>query len=249
MSNEIIKLVGNRKSVRNFSGGKVSEKDLELIMKTVLRMPNSRNLQQLSFVVVQDKEKIQKLAEYCGKQKQVATADAFVIILGDYSKFIGSLKSKGEEVNENIFSTSVIANMFGDAGIAASTIDLVGNSLGYGSTIIGGVFSVAPLEICKLLKLPKHTFPLLGVTLGVPEEKVKNAPLKPRTNFDNVVFFEEYDESKAVEGVVEYDEELNKYWESIGVQLPSHLDVIKSYLSGINNEFLTEFMKEQGFKK
>ncbi|WP_156300274.1 nitroreductase family protein [Streptobacillus canis] len=249
MSNEIIKTINSRKSVRNFTGEKVKKEDLELILKTVLRMPNSRNLQQLSFVVVQDKEKIEKLAEYCGRQKQVATADTFIVIVGDYSKFIGALKAKGEEVNEDIFSTSIIANMFGDAGIAAATIDLLGHSLGYGSTIIGGVFSVSPIETAKLLNLPKHTFPLLGVTLGVPEEFVKASPLKPRTHFDNVIFFEEYAKEKAIEGVVEYNEELNKYWESINVNLPSHIEVIKSYLDGINEEILTGFMNEQGFKK
>ncbi len=247
--NEVIKLIENRKSVRNFTGEKVDKRDLELILRTLLRMPNSRNLQKLSFVVLQDKEKIEKLSEYCGKQKQVATADAVVIIVGDYSKLIGSLKIKEEEVEENIFSTSIISDMFGDAGIAAATIDLLGNSLGYGSTIIGGVFSVEPLEIVKLLNLPRHTFPIYGVTLGVPEEFVKNSPLKPRTKFENVVFFEEYDKEKAIEGVIDYNEELNKYWESINVNLPSHLDVVRSYLKGVNTEFLTGFMNEQGFKK
>lgn len=100
-------------------------------MRTALRMPNTRGMQLISFIVVDDKEKIEKLSKYCGNQKQVESADVFVIVVGDFYKFI---KTTNNETKLN--STMGIVDMAIDAGIAVSTIDMLTSSFGYGSTII-----------------------------------------------------------------------------------------------------------------
>lgn len=245
--NDLINIVRNRKSVRNFTGEEVKKEDLKLILETMLRIPGTRNLQFLSYVVVDDKEKIEKLAINAGNQKQVASADKVIVIIGDMNKLLKASEKAGNKIENKIFSTSLVADMFGDAGIAAATIDLLSNSLGYGSTIIGGISVVDPLETAKLLNLPENSFPLLGVTIGVPEGFVRKAPLKPRIDFENVVFFNEYDEEKAIDGVIKYNEELNLWWNSINLKMPSHLEVVKSYLETINSERLKELILSKGF--
>lgn len=66
--NKVIEQLQNRRSVRNFTGEKVKDEDLELILRTAQRAPSSVNGQQISLIVTRDKEKLKKIAEICGGQ-------------------------------------------------------------------------------------------------------------------------------------------------------------------------------------
>lgn len=60
MNNKTIEQLQNRKSIREFTGEHVNQKDLELILKTAQRAPTSINAQQISLVYTRDKKKIKK---------------------------------------------------------------------------------------------------------------------------------------------------------------------------------------------
>ena len=62
--NKIIEQLQNRRSVRNFTGEKVKDEDLELILRTAQRAPSSVNGQQISLIVTRDKEKLKKSLKY-----------------------------------------------------------------------------------------------------------------------------------------------------------------------------------------
>ena len=49
--NKVIEQLQNRRSVRNFTGEKVKDEDLELILRTAQRAPSSVNGQQISLIV------------------------------------------------------------------------------------------------------------------------------------------------------------------------------------------------------
>ena len=55
--NELIKQLQNRRSVREFTGEKIKEEDLQTMLATAQRAANSVNGQQTSLIVVRDKEK------------------------------------------------------------------------------------------------------------------------------------------------------------------------------------------------
>ena len=59
--NKVIEQLQNRRSVRNFTGEKVKDEDLELILRTAQRVPSSVNGQQISLIVTRDKEKLKKI--------------------------------------------------------------------------------------------------------------------------------------------------------------------------------------------
>lgn len=84
--NKVIEQLQNRRSVRNFTGEKVKDEDLELILRTAQRAPSSVNGQQISLIVTRDKEKLKKIAEICGGQGHIANSDVFITILIDYHR-------------------------------------------------------------------------------------------------------------------------------------------------------------------
>ena len=48
--NEVIKQLQERRSVREFTGEKVKDEDLKLILKTAQRCPNSTHSQKISLI-------------------------------------------------------------------------------------------------------------------------------------------------------------------------------------------------------
>ena len=131
--NDVIKQLQNRKSIRKFTGEKVKEEDLKMILETAQRAANSSNCQQISLVVVRDKEKLKKIAELCDGQKHIEEADVFIYVLMDYYRGIYATKSVGKK---NISATSANGILVGtvDAGIMVNMIQTAAESLGYGST-------------------------------------------------------------------------------------------------------------------
>ena len=62
--NETIKQLQDRRSVREFTGENIKEKDLQAILYTAQRAANSVNGQQTSLIVIRDKQKLEKLLNY-----------------------------------------------------------------------------------------------------------------------------------------------------------------------------------------
>ena len=65
--NELINLIKNRRTCRNFSEKEVSESDVKQILECALSAPSGMNYQTWSFVAIMNREKIQKLAKAVGK--------------------------------------------------------------------------------------------------------------------------------------------------------------------------------------
>ena len=200
--NDVIKQLSNRKSIRQFTGESVSNEDLELIIKTAQRCPTSINGQQISLVYTRDKEKIKQIAELCGGQQQVATADVFIAICVDFNRTIFAVEQTGEKHQIDKSAEGILVGAV-DAGIMLNAIQIAAESLGFGTTAIGAVRN-EPAAMIELLGLPAKTFPIVVTTIGVPTKEAKEAPLKPRIPIDSFAFEDKYDDKKVKDGVLLY---------------------------------------------
>ena len=75
MENHVLNQLQNRKSIRHFTGERISEEDLSIIFQTAQRAPTSINGQQISLVYTRDKAKLTRIAKLCNEQAHIATAD------------------------------------------------------------------------------------------------------------------------------------------------------------------------------
>lgn len=219
--NQVIQQLSSRKSIRQFTGECVKAEDLELIIKTAQRCPTSINGQQISLVYTRDKKKIKEIAELCGGQEQVATAEVFIAIVVDFNRTIFAVEQAGEK---HVIDQSAEGVLVGavDAGIMLNAIQISAESLGYGTTAIGAIRN-EPEAMIKLLGLPPKTFPIVGTTIGVPTKEAAEAPLKPRMPIESFAFEDKYKDEKVKEGVLEYEKEMKEYREE------NHMDYLKSY--------------------
>ena len=246
--NDVIKQLQNRKSIRKFTGEKVKEEDLKIILETAQRAANSSNCQQISLVVVRDKEKLKKIAELCDGQKHIEEADVFIYVLMDYYRGIYAAKSVGKK---NISATSANGILVGtvDAGIMVNMIQTAAESLGYGTTVVGAVRSSASLqEISEFLNLPDYVFPIVGTTIGVPAEVKLTGP-KPRVPLDTFAFINRYNTEKVEEGVEIHNVELKEWSDKNSTSyFYSYKDSVVYTNETLKYDKVNKVLEEKGFR-
>ena len=116
----------------------------------------------------------------------------------------GKTKEDFEKYMSNI-DTLIIGSH--DVGICLQNATVAAESMGLGTCHIGAIRN-KPLEIVKLLNLPKYVIPLVGLTVGYPDD---DPGLKPRLPPKAVCFGEKYNTENAKAGLDEYDETFKKY--------------------------------------
>lgn len=244
--NPIIKQLSERKSIRQFTGEFVKDEDLELIIKTAQRCPTSINGQQISLIYTRDKEKIKQIAQLCGGQEQIATADVFITICVDFNRTIFAVEQTGEKHQIDKSAEGVLVGAV-DAGIMLNAIQITAESLGYGTTAIGAVRN-EPAKMIELLNLPLKTFPIVGTTIGVPTLEAKNAPLKPRIPLESFAFEDNYDNKKVKDGVLVYEKQMKKFREDNNMNyLQSYCEQTANYYKNIYFRKIEENYTKQGF--
>ncbi len=84
---ELLELMRNRRSVRQFTGETVPQEKVEKVLQAALMSASGRALRPWEFVVVQDKETILKLSE-CrpGVGKTIAASTVAVVVAADPEK-------------------------------------------------------------------------------------------------------------------------------------------------------------------
>ena len=99
---------------------------------------------------------------------------------------------------------------FTDACIMAQNIVNAAESMDLGSVYLGSILNDSE-KICKLLKLPELTFPVLGLGIGYPNQKPQ---IKPQMDMKYRVFENEYKiYDNYLEELKDYDQEMHTYYD------------------------------------
>ncbi|WP_041963234.1 nitroreductase family protein [Sulfurospirillum cavolei] len=246
MENAMLSLLQNRKSIRHFTGEAVSEEDLEIIFKTAQRAPTSINGQQISLVYTRNKEKLKTIAELCGGQTHIAEADVFVGVVIDFNRTSAIVESVGRKHVIEQSAEGIVVGAI-DAGIMLEHLQSAAGALGYGTTCIGAVRKNSP-AFTKLFNLPQKTFLALGCTIGVPSERAKSAPLKPRVALDTFAMEDVYDSDKVKKGALAYEQTLKAFRDKTGSgSMPTYAEITTSYYADVYYRSTAKDLEAQGF--
>ncbi len=158
---EVIKM---RRSIRKYKGTPVPRESLMKILEAARIAPSAAHRQPWHFVVVEDKETIEKLA---GRSKWAAEAPAMIVGLAD-----------------PVASPNWYLN---DMGIAFEHIVLTATSLGLGTCWMGQ--TKRDSEVKELLGIPDELNVIALTPLGEPDE-VKEP--KDRKSLDEIVSWGKY---------------------------------------------------------
>lgn len=247
MTEHVIKQMLQRKSVRSFTGERVSDKDLETILQAAQRAPTSINGQQISLIYTRDKAKLAEIAQICGGQAHIAEADVFVAIVIDFNRTALAIQQLGakqmiEQSAEGIMVGAV------DAGIMLSFLQMAAESLGYGTTAIGAVRK-HPEKMTALFELPPKTLIAVGTTIGVPSPQAKAEPCKPRVPYESFAMQEIYQPEKVKQGVIAYETCFKDFLSHHQkTDQPSYCEKVTNYYTQIYYNKTAKVMHAQGFE-
>ena len=198
MENPVLDQIHKHGSVRRYKPDPVFDVLVETIVAAGQRASTSSNMQTYSVIAVRSADVRKQLAEISGGQKHVSEAPLFLLWCADRYRLEKLNQMRGYEHDAEYLEAFLVAAV--DASLAAQNAALAAESLGLGICYIGGIRNNTA-RVIELLGLPKHLFPVTGMTLGYPEEE----PLiRPRLPLSAVLHWEKYDPDQQ-EALLAYD--------------------------------------------
>jgi len=158
---EALELIHNRKSVRSFTDELVSKEDLLIILKAGMDSPSAVNFQPWNFVVVTEKDVLNKLAEGLPYAKMLRNAGAAIIVCA---------------LPEKAFDGSIDYAVI-DSTLATENILLATEALGLGAVWTASYPDEARMNFVRsVLDIPENIIPLNIIPVGHPsaDEAGKN---------------------------------------------------------------------------
>lgn len=143
-----------RRSIRQFKSRPVENEKLKTMLEAAMYAPTARNYQQLQFVIIQERTRLEHLADIHPYASMLRTATAAILVCGDRKL------EKTDSYNAQ------------NAAAATQNILLSAHDQGIGSCWLG----VYPREermkkIGDYLNLPEHIMPVSLIALGYPDEQ------------------------------------------------------------------------------
>jgi len=252
MENSIIDLIHTHVSTRCYTTEPLAVSVVETIISAAQAASSSSNLQAYSLIAVQDAGKRLQLSELCGNQAHIREAPVFLAWCADLARLEHACQLRGftqvTEYTENFLMAAV------DVAIAAQNAALAAESLGLGICYIGSIRN-NPIEVIKLLGLPRLIFPVIGMTIGWPETK---GNIKPRLPLGSVLHWETYDRTTEEECLRSYDSTMiaTGIYQGRQVPVPGNPEEMENYswmehsarrVSQAQRTELRVELKEQGF--
>lgn len=194
----LLELISQRKSVRNYLDKHIPDEDLRTILEAGRLAPSWMNVQSWKFILVKSQGNKDLLSELSIGQQQVKKADALIVCIADTNAWADAGIS-------NIQNPALNPALQGENGILIRTMEqviypisymmLTANSLGISSCIIGamgneitGILPEVSAKAKESLGLKDGQIISTIITLGYDSNPTQ--PNKQRKDFDEVVSLE-----------------------------------------------------------
>ena len=189
--NETIKLLMERKSVRQFVQEPIPREDVEAILNAAVQAPSAGNMALWTIINVTDPEKKLALSKSCDNQPFIATAPLVLVFCADYRRWFEVFKTLelGEELRVPAEGDFMLATA--DTIIAAHATVVAADALGYGSCYIGDIIEHCDTQR-EILGLPEYVKPVCMAVYGKPTQSQIDRKKPPRFALEDVVHENSY---------------------------------------------------------
>ncbi|MGQ9621003.1 MAG: nitroreductase family protein [Bacteroidales bacterium] len=168
---EILELIRSRQSDRKYTGQVVEKDKIERILEAGRLAPSACNAQPWKFIVVDDRELLDRLTEAAsgkipGMNTFAVQAPVQIVVIREKANLLSKI---GSTIKDKDYSLI-------DIGIAAENICLQATAEGLGSCMIGW-FDEKMVK--KILKIPPSKRVELLITIGYPASDKREKKRKP----------------------------------------------------------------------
>lgn len=237
----------NHRSIRAFKPQTLTKEQLTTLYTAASHTSTSNFWQQFSIIHVTDPEKRAAIREIAKQPYVGANGDLFIFLVDMYRN--QKIRQAAGKDDGLLHTTDLFQQASEDAILAVQNTLTAAESMGLGGVILGSIKN-DPLKLIKALNLPKMTFPILGLQVGVPDQAPQ---LKPRLPLNLIAFDNEYRRDFTVNDLADYDQEVTTYYDlrdtNKRVDSFSHQIAGQKLDQGNNNhrDRLPEAIRQQGF--
>jgi len=199
--NETIKLLMERKSVRQFVQEPMPREDVEAILNAAVQAPSAGNMTLWTIINVTDPQKKAALAKSCDNQPFIATAPLVLVFCADYRRWFEVFKTLdlGEELRVPAEGDFMLATA--DTIIAAHAAVVAADALGYGSCYIGDIIENCDTQR-EILSLPEYVKPVCMAVFGKPTQTQIDRKKPPRFKIEDVVHENSYKKEQGADEMI-----------------------------------------------
>lgn len=235
----------NHRTIREFKSSPMPPQQLSILLDIAKRTATSMGMQSFSIIRIVNPELKAAIAEVCNQEYVARVPELFIFIVDAYrnSRIAREqgVTSDSERDSDRFFQG------WTDAAIAAQNMVAAAELGGFGTVYFGSILNNVP-KMIELLKLPELTFPVVGLGIGVPNQKPQLKPRMPReANVfdDSYTVFDSY-----LELLEDYDEEMEQYYDMRDMN--SRVDSFTKQIAGKKavplRQKLIQQAEAQGFK-
>lgn len=204
--NPIFEQIKNHRSIRKYKSDPIPQDMMDRILSAALRTSSSGNMQVYSVIVTTDPSIKKELLPAHFDQPMVTEAPAFITFCADFHRMRRWLELREAPENFDNFMSFMIATI--DATLAAQTAAMAAEAEGLGICFLGTTLASCD-QIARILKCPSHVVPVVGFSVGFPDEKP--AP-RDRLPLNGIVHHETYQESSDDNIINIYKEREQQGW-------------------------------------
>ncbi|MFT5880571.1 MAG: FMN reductase (NADPH) [Moritella sp.] len=239
--NEVIDLLKNHRSIRKFTTDLVSDEQLHAIIEAAGAAATSNFIQAYSVINVTNKETRKQMAELAGNQPWVEVSPVFLMFCADLKRSQDACVFENKEMVSGYAEQFIISTV--DVTLAAQNAMIAAESMGLGGVFIGGIRN-NPDEVCQLLNIPEHVYPIFGMCLGYPAHTSEQ---KPRLPVDVVLMQDTYQKDSSY--LSRYNDTCSTYYQSrsASARAETWTRQISAMVSKPARPHMKEFLEKKGF--
>jgi len=236
-------LLKKHTSVRKYKQDKIPVETLKNLLNAAQHAASSNFVQAYSVILVSDEDKKREIGELSRNQPQINSAPVLLLFCADMKRLELACQKKGTDIQQQTTENFLVSVI--DTALFAQNFVIAAESQGYGICYIGGVRN-NPAEISDIVNLPDKTFPLFGMTVGVPDEQQQ---VKLRLPVEAILHENTYDTQKYHEIIEEYDQILGDYYKNrlTNTKNSDWSDTMSKFLSEKRRAHMKSFLEEKGF--
>ena len=215
ITNSTIETQLNHRSIRAFTDEPVSEEIMETLFDVARHTATTVFFQMFSIIRVKDPAIREVIYQSSGQPYVGGDKGELLVFLVDLHRNARIREEAGLD-NDALDWASLAGFGMYDCLLAMQNLVVAAESLGLGTVYLGSIGGNRP-SVIEALKLPKYTFPILGLLVGHPDQEPL---LKPRLPLDVLVGTDTYPQVENYhEALAEYDEAVHQYYD---VRTPEH---------------------------
>lgn len=242
--NKVMELLKSHTSVRKFKEEPVDNQLVTEIIQASQYASTSNHIQAYTIIRVKDQDKKKTLATLSGNQPYIEECPVFLVFCADLNRLNKACHMNNETIDSSSTETFLLATV--DTALIAQNIMIAAESAGLGGVYIGGIRN-NPQDVCNLLHIPQHVYPVFGMCLGYPE---KINPTKPRLPLSLILKEDTYTTADDEEHLKEYDDLISHYYKERTNNKRSNTwtEGIANYLKEKQRPHMKDFLYNKGFE-